>query len=143
MKIFKIVLLIALLIFSFTGYSQCKNFAKKSCVDNLAPFQHNGQLNRIIMRPGENAELPMVFYSGQDYRLQVCGQPNLGELKLRVYDRNHKEIYNNTTSENNAHWDFNVASTQQLFIEVEVPESASKTDLMQSGCVVMLVGFKL
>ncbi len=93
--------------------------------------------------PGEKAELLMTFYSGQDYRLMVCGQPILGDIKFRVSDQDKKEIYNSKNAQSSRIWDFQVASTQQFILEVEVPESHTKTKMMESGCVSVLVGFKL
>lgn len=122
---------------------QCKSFSKKQCIPSLLPYNHNGQLNNITLMPGEKAELLMTFYTGQDYRLMVCGHPILGDITFKVSDKDKKEIYNNKSGEPSSIWDFKVASTQQLILEVEVPESDSKTKMMESGCVSVLVGFKL
>ncbi|MDQ3191611.1 MAG: hypothetical protein M3Q58_08460 [Bacteroidota bacterium] len=124
-------------------FAQCKLFSKKQCIPELMPYNHNGQLNNITLMPGEKAELLMTFYAGQDYRLMVCGQPILGDIQFKVKDKDKKEIYDNITATTSSIWDFKVASTQQLILEVIVPESDSKTKIMESGCVSVLVGFKL
>jgi hypothetical protein len=122
--------------------AQCKNFAKNKCLPNIAPYIHNGQMNGAIMMAGEKAELQMTFYSGQDYRLMVCAQPILGDVAFRLLDKNKKVVFNNKDHKNVSYWDFNVTSTQQMFLEIEVPESTSKHGMIPSGCVIVLVGFK-
>lgn len=121
--------------------AQCNSFAKKKCVPTLAPYTHNGQLNSTSLAPGETAELAMTFYSGQNYRLIVCAQPILEGVYFKLKDHEHKEIYSSKDKE--SLFDFNVKSTQQLFIEVVVPEAKKGAgDITAAGCVSVLVGFK-
>lgn len=139
----KLLLLFLVLNAPVLLFGQCKSFSKKNCIPSLLPYNHNGQLNNITLMPGESAELLMTFYSGQDYRLMVCGHPILGEINFKVSDKDKKEIYNSKNAKSSSIWDFKVASTQQLILEIEVPESESKTKIMEIGCVSVLVGFKL
>jgi len=125
--------------------AQCKSFTKKRCLPQLSPYFHNGQLNNTTLMAGEKAELLMTFYSGQDYRLNVCAQPVFENVIFRVLDKNRKQIYSSENSKSN-NWDFHMASTQQLFVEVSVPSSSNKTkmiaEMVESGCISVLVGFK-
>jgi hypothetical protein len=127
------------------AFAQCKSFTKKRCLPQLNPYFHNGQLNSATLMAGEKAELLMTFYSGQDYRLSVCAQPVFENVIFRVLDKNRKQIYS-SENHNSNNWDFHMATTQQLFIEVSVPNSANKTkmiaEMVESGCVSVLVGFK-
>lgn len=131
--------------FSNNVYSQCKSFTKKRCLPHLTPYIHNGQLNSTTLMAGEKAELLMTFYSGQEYRLRVCAQEVFESVTFRVLDKNRKQIFNSADTEAEF-WDFYMSSTQQLFIEVSVPESANKTkmvaEMIESGCVAVLIGFK-
>ncbi len=140
---FKLLLIFIAINIPVVVFAQCKLFSKKQCIPELLPYNHNGQQNNVTLMPGEKAELLMTFYAGQDYRLMVCGQPILGDIKFKVKDKERKEIYNNSTAALSSIWDFKVASTQQLILEVEAPETDSKTRLMESGCISVLVGFKL
>ena len=128
---------------STTGKAQCKSFSVNHCIKGLSSYYHNGQITSLKMLPGEKAELMITFYSGQDYRLIICGHPVLGSVNYNVYDVNRNLIYNSTTSDYFGSYDFKVASTQQLTIEVEIPKSDSKTNIVETGCVSMLVGFKM
>jgi hypothetical protein len=122
---------------------QCKSFVKKQCLPMVAPYTHNGQLNTAMMAAGQTAELQMTFYSGQEYRILICGQEALGKLWFRLVDANKNEVFNSKNQKNSPNvWDFKMKSTQQISIEIHAPESDSPNELVPSGCVSLLVGFK-
>jgi hypothetical protein len=139
----KIILMGAIVLLSFTvTYSQCKGFAKKQ-IPKLAPFIHNGQINSSILLSGDNAELTLTFYAGQTYRILVSAQETLGKVYFIMRDARKKQLFNSKEQGGDVdYWDFTVESTQQLTIEVVVPESESPTGIVPSGCVSILVGFK-
>lgn len=140
---FGFLMTLALAVFAANDASaQCKNFTMKKCMPGLAPFLHNGQLNSTTLSPGESAEMQMTFYSGQEYRLLVCGQEVLGNIAFKVTDMDKKPLFDSREHNNATSWDFKMASTQQIVIEVIVPNSKSANDLNQSACVSMLVGYK-
>ena len=62
---------------SLTGVAQCKNFAKKICKQELAPYIHDGNFNAAILTEGEDAELFKTFYAGQEYRISICCEESL------------------------------------------------------------------
>jgi hypothetical protein len=142
-KLLNFIVATFIIIFSVnTAAAQCKSFAKNKCLPDLLPYIHNGQMNGASMMAGEKAELQMSFYAGQDYRLMVCAQPILGEVTFRLLDKNKKVVFNSKDHKNVSYWDFNVASTQQMILEIDVPESTSKHGMVPSGCVNILVGFR-
>lgn len=140
------VKIIVFTIFSFLAVNsvnaQCKSFAKSKCLPVLAPYIHNGQMNGATLMAGEKAELFMSFYAGQDYRLMVCAQPILGDVSFRLLDKNKKVLFNSKDHKNVTFWDFSVASTQQMILEIDVPQSNATHGMIPSGCVNVLVGFK-
>lgn len=128
------------IVFSNSANAQCNGFTKKKCMPTLAPYIHNGQLNSTTLMAGETAELLMTFYSGQDYRISVCGQEQLGKIQFNLLDVNKKLLFSSKDHSLATTWDFNVKSTQQIIVEVIVPEV--KAAIAPSGCVAVLVGFK-
>jgi hypothetical protein len=145
MKASKIVLPVAALlltVLSYTAQAQCKTFIRKTCMPKVLPFTHNGQLNSASMNAGQSAELQMTFYSGQEYRIVVCSQETLGKVSFRVLDGSRNEVFNSKLNKDAASWDFKMGATQQLTIEINVPEAASPNSLVPNGCVAVLVGFK-
>lgn len=142
MKTIKGLLLIILLI-SITGFTygqSCRTYAKKECRPAMAPYIHNGQLNTAILFPGDKADILLTFYSGQKYRILVCAQAQLKGFSFRILDIDRNEIFNSKAKNANM-FDFKVASTQQLIVEVTVPESKAANGIESQGCVSIMVGF--
>jgi hypothetical protein len=120
-------------------FAQCKSFTKNECKPKLNPYIYNGQLNSAMLNQGDIAELMLSFYSNQDYRIVVCSD-ELGQVKFRLLDMNGSEVFSNSDHNYIDHWDFTTNSTQQLTIEVSIPENTSN-EMVKSGCVSILVGF--
>ncbi|MCB9198756.1 MAG: hypothetical protein H6600_09865 [Flavobacteriales bacterium] len=139
MKLLKLTLIIALLL-PLAASAQCRAFTKKNCRPALNPYIHNGQMNSAVLFPGDKADIMLTFYSGQKYRLLICGEEQLGKVTFRVLDIDRNEIYN-SAGKDKPEFDFKVASTQQLIVEVNVPESSTTHDMDYQGCVSILVGF--
>lgn len=93
---------------SGVSMAQCNQFAKKSCMPELNPFTHNGQLNITPMAPGEEAELDLTFYSGMSYKLLVCAQEILGKAQFQVYDNKNKIVFDNKDHNFAKSWEFEV-----------------------------------
>ncbi len=139
-----IVRTLLILALGMTGFqhlsAQCKTFTKNDCKPKLDPYIYNGQLNSAVLNEGDVAELMLTFYSNQDYRLVVCGVPELGKIMFRLVDNEGKEIFSNKDHNYVDTWDFHTNSTQQLTVEISVPET-STSQLAKTGCVSILVGF--
>lgn len=143
MKLIQILSLATLL---FVGVNesnaQCKSYAKRSCRPLLTPYLHNGQVNNAVLVPGDKAELLLTFFSGQEYRMVVCAMPVLGAVTYKVMDSDRNVIFESAKNKDKKFFDFKVASTQQLIVEILVPESKSISDIVPEGCVSVLIGFK-
>ena len=134
-------------IFSFVASSsaQCKNYTKKHCLPSLTPYIHNGQLTSAVLNPGDEADIDMTFNAGKEYRILVCNQEQIGNVQFKILDQAKKVIYESNPEETNPSWDFKVENTQQLIVQLTVPEidkSTHMTRLTPNGCVAILVGFK-
>ena len=123
------------------AHAQCRTYTKNTCIPPLEPYISNGQFNGATMFEGESAALMQTFYSGQEYRLLVCTHSSLEGAWFEVRDSGKKLLYSSKET-GHGYWDFNVASTQQLQIEVFVPSLGSRPELKKSGCVSIMVGFK-
>lgn len=144
MKLRHILALTALLFFGLSNEAdaQCKSYAKRQCRPALAPYVHNGQVNNAVLVPGDKAELLLTFFAGQEYRLMVCGMPVLGAVSFRILDSDRNMIYESKKNPSQNYFDFKVASTQQLIVEINVPEAKSPNGIVPEGCVSVLIGFK-
>ncbi|HET7818709.1 MAG TPA: hypothetical protein VFL70_05335 [Bacteroidia bacterium] len=121
--------------------AQCKGFVKKQ-IPKLAPFIHNGQINTSVLLAGDHAELTLTFYSGQTYRIMVDSQETLGDVFFLLKDANKNQVFSSKDQGKSDYWDFTVESTQQLTVEVEVPDTEAPNGIVPSGCVSILVGFR-
>jgi hypothetical protein len=121
--------------------AQCKQFAKNTCKAGLEPYQHDGNYHAALLIEGEEAELYKTFYSERDYRIGVCGANNLSSIEFKVVDtRNGKVLYDNSLSDFDWKWDFNLESSQQLKIVVKVPVPEANIDEPEEGCVAIMFG---
>ncbi len=127
---------------SLTGVAQCKNFAKKICKQELAPYIHDGNFNAAILTEGEDAELFKTFYAGQEYRISICCEESLRKVEFKVFDVDKKLLYTNANNNYATSWDFKVEATQQLIIVVKIPSDEKNTDIPTSGCVAIMFGLK-
>jgi hypothetical protein len=72
----------------------------------------------------------------------VCAMPVLGKVSFRILDSDRNPIYDSKKDASKNYFDFIVASTQQLIVEISVPENKTAVDIVPEGCVTILVGFK-
>jgi hypothetical protein len=137
-----ITILAVLLLMNTSVNAQCKGFAKKLCKLELTGYIHDGNYHAAILTEGEEAELYKTFYSGQNYRLAICGSETLPAIEFQVVDAYKNVIYDNRKHDNTAVWDFKLESSQQLKIVVKVPVSDQKSEFPNSGCVAIMFGFQ-
>jgi hypothetical protein len=138
----RLVLICAIaLLSSANSFGQCKGFVKKQ-ITKLSPFIHNGQVNSSVLLSGDQAELTLTFYSGQTYRILVSSQEVLGDVHFVMRDAARTQLFSSKDLGKFDYWDFSVESTQQMTLEVVVPNVDTPSGLVPSGCVSILVGFK-
>ncbi len=144
MKKFLPIITIIFTLFAVTSgvNAQCKGFAKKLCKLELQGYIHDGNYHAAILTEGEEAELYKTFYSGQNYRLAICGSEALPPIEFQVVDAYKNVLYDNKNNENGAVWDFTLESSQQLKVIVKVPDSGQKSEFPNSGCVAIMFGFQ-
>lgn len=136
-------ILLGLLVFPTVLNAQCKQFAKNTCKAGLDPYQHDGNYHAALLIEGEEAELYKTFYSDRNYRIGVCGAPNLALIEFKVIDsRSGKVIYDNSQHDYEWKWDFRLESSQQLKIKVKVLVPEGNVEEPEEGCVAIMFGSK-
>ncbi len=141
-NIFRTLALFSILAFiPQMGHAQCKSFAKKVCKLELLPYVHDGIYNATILSEGETVELFKTFYSGQEYRLSICGDEKLPPIQFQVLDADKNVLYDNKDNNYSKSWDFTLESSQMLVISIQVQTSDELSDEIAEGCVSVLVGF--
>jgi hypothetical protein len=137
-----IITLAVLVVFNISVNAQCKGFAKKLCKLELTGYIHDGNYHAAILTEGEEAELYKTFYTGQNYRLAICGSETLPAIEYQVVDAYKNVLFDNKKHDMAVTWDFKLESSQQLKIVVKVPLSAKKAEFPNSGCVAIMFGFQ-
>jgi len=143
MKHLRILIAIATLAALPLGaHAQCRALVKNKCLPDMLPYKFNETYNAAQLAPGEEAEVDLTFYSGQQYRVMVCAHPILGEVNWKLVDGTGQSLFE-STAENPKHtFDFKVTNTQQLKVHIDVPEKPKGgNELLNVGCVGILVGF--
>ncbi len=132
----------AFLLTASAAQAQCRSFAKNKCVPELAPYKFNESFNGAQLAPGEEAEVNLTFFSGQEYRVLVCAHPILGEVNWKLVDNNNKIVFESLADKPKKNFDFKAASTTQMKVVVWVPPMSGKSDMVHVGCVAIMLGFK-
>ena len=145
MKIARLFSVLALLLFavSVSVNAQCKAFAKKDCLPELAPYTHDGNYHAAVLVEGEEAELYKTFYSDMEYRVAIVGEGKLPEVEFKVMDENKNILYSNKEHNYAKTWDFKLESSKQLKLVVKVNPFNKPGDIPASGCVSIMFGFKM
>jgi len=142
-KIWSIILLVTALLFTSTAtFAQCKTFAKGTCKPELDPYIHDGIYNATELSEGESAELFKTFYSGQEYRVAVCGDASLPPIEFEIMDSDRNVLFSNKDADYARVWDFKLEASQQLIVSIQVKTNDEKvSDEIARGCVAVLIGF--
>jgi hypothetical protein len=144
-KLLRFLFIVTIFAFTASLYlsAQCKGFAKKICKTELSEgYIHDGNYHAAILTEGEEAELYKTFYSGQDYRIAICGSNALPDVEFQIIDSYKNILYDNRQHNLTRIWDFRLESSQQLKIAVKVPVGKGESEYPASGCVAIMFGFR-
>jgi len=142
-RVWSIIFLVsALALASTSTFAQCKNFAKNTCKPQLDPYIHDGIYNATELSEGESAELFKTFYSGQEYRIAICGDASLPPIEFQILDADRNVLFSNKEANYAKVWDFKLEASQQLIVSIQVTTNDDKvSDQVARGCVAVLIGF--
>ena len=73
---------------TFTKAQYCNSFHEKFCeYSDNEMYKPNGQSKSALFSKGQTSELSVVVYKGQDYRISLCIDQNLGnQIAFKVYE---------------------------------------------------------
>lgn len=121
-------------------HAQCGRFAEKRCFPTLSPYVNNGQVNSTTLFAGDSTSMVLTFYSLLEYRLLVCTHESLTGAHFKVRELDGELLFDSRRGK--GYWDFRVNATQELRIDVIVPDAGGGNDIPPSGCAAIVVGFK-
>src|ERR1051326_3293021 len=129
------ILALALLFASSESKAQCDTIVSICAKHIMSPFLSDGQQYRALLIGDQNAEFHTTFYGGGTYRIAACSGLKDGNLIFSVFDEERNLLFSNKDFKNAPYWDFKVNSTLDVILEATLGGA-------QSGCAVVLVGFK-
>lgn len=91
----KIILGLAILALPSLSFAQyCNNFHDSYCEPSENEmYKPNGQSKSALFGKGQTSELSVIVYKGQDYRISLCMDENLGSgLEFKVYENKKVKV---------------------------------------------------
>ncbi len=144
-----IFVLVALLCFNFTSFSQCKaKQISKNCRENIKkPFKYDSYaVNEFTFdTKAKEVEVQFTAFQGQKYKIVFCSSGFDENLTMNVFDKskriktNRHKLYDSSQGIDSDFWTFEPPKSGNYFIVYNVPPSLDgKT---KTGCVVMLISY--
>ncbi len=122
---------------SANAQSLCAPIADRCEMHITKEYIPDGQFYRALLQGDEVAEFGVTLFGGTTYRVAACSGESDGILVFSVYDKDHTLLFTNSEYHNSPYWDFVLASTMDVTIEATLDPT-----MANSGCAVMLMGFK-
>lgn len=139
--------------------SDCSSYHRFNCERSTdARFSLNGQSRSALVKIGEETELNIIVYRGQDYRITVCHDEKiLGEaLAIRLVEKirvpkpgakgemmeEEKALWDNTEHDMASSIEFSCTATKRIAVEVNAPGAAERKGKradQDMGCVGILI----
>lgn len=131
------ILISFFLVISHVGFSQCDDVATK-CAEHLSSsYISDGQFYRALLYSDQVAEFETTLFGSNTYRVAACSGDSGGNLIFRIYDQERNLLFTNMEYSNAPYWDFVVTNTMNCTIEAQLD-----LNRLESGCAVLLIGFK-
>ena len=91
-KIIVAIVIFAAPVASFGQY--CNHFHEKYCMPSENEmFTPNGQSKSALFAKGQTSDLNIIVYKGQDYRISLCMDENLGsQIKFKIFETVKKKV---------------------------------------------------
>ena len=117
--------------------AQCDSIAGY-CEHNMSrEYISDGQFYRALLYNDQVAEFETTLFGGSTYRIAACSGTEDGNLIFRIFDEEGNQLFSNQDHSNAPYWDFVVESTMTCTIEANLDNIRQ-----ESGCAVLLIGFK-
>lgn len=117
--------------------AQCDGVAER-CEQHMAQeFVSDGQSYRALIYDDQVAEYQVTLFANTTYRFAACSGDSDGNLVFDLYDQERNRLFSNAEYANAPYWDFSVEQSMDVTIEARL-----ELKNLESGCAVLLIGFK-
>ncbi len=145
-KIMLLSLLVILLTLNVHAQSaaSCKDFAKEGfSVLDTTVYTHDARYNALKISQGDKIDVYKPFYKGRTYKIVVSSEEILQGMTFKVVNIQKVTLYESKNIENIQTWEFTPEKNENLIITVEIPGPKEAEAEPQSGCVAVIVGYKV
>ncbi|MEW6468384.1 MAG: hypothetical protein AB1458_05630 [Bacteroidota bacterium] len=133
-----IILTAIALTFAAQSRAQICDSIASLCAKHLSTtYVSDGQVYRTLLVNDQTAEFRTTFYGGTTYRICACSGMTDGNLIFTIRDQDGNVLFSSKDYKNAPYWDFKITSTLDCTIEATLNQETA-----QSGCAVLLIGFK-
>ncbi len=143
MKLSRILTAVFAVFFSVSAFAQCRTFVKNNCGDAMAGYVIGENFNAAKLMPGDQAEMPVTFYSDQQYRVMVCNHKILKGVEFQLVSSDDQVLFDNSGDITQNSFDFQMAGTDSLTVKIKVHEGGADTGINPQGCVAVMIGTKI
>ena len=86
-------------------------------------YKYNSESRSALFLKGQTSRFPLSIYNGRDYRISICWDFNLGNrLEFKIIDADTDNVlYDNSTDEFASEFEFTVAQSRDVYIQIKVP----------------------
>ena len=128
---------IIFLFIGLAGMAQCDSVTN-FCDHNLTNvYISDGQSSWALLYGDQVAEFDVTLFGGSTYRIAACSGDSDGNLIFRLYDQEKNLLFSNEDQANAPYWDFMIDSSIDCTLEAQL-----NLNKQESGCAVILIGFK-
>lgn len=118
---------------------ECYEYHKQACYPSNSKYIYDYNSNSVsfLFKPGEMRDVPMELYSGKDYRITICSSEIFDQVvAFSILKDDGTVLYDNGKFNYELNIEFTSLQTQEVIMQIEVPESESPEI---EGCVGILI----
>lgn len=120
---------------------KCFGYEKDSCPNSANMFYKVHQNSRsALFVKGQTSQTPLTIYNGRDYRISLCWDPILGsQVFFKLIDAQTSNVlYDNATNEYASDFEFTVAQTRDIILEIKVPGSSTLMEAKSNDEIILV-----
>ncbi len=126
-------------LFSFSAYSQCRDFTEKYLIPELGDYLLNGRYHSFKMKEGDEILIFKTLNTGIKYKFIVGADTQLPDnIIFIVKDWNNKIIFDNRQSKAKE-FEYQPDKAERIKIYIQIPQL---NDPPHDGCVGLVIGMK-
>jgi hypothetical protein len=90
------------------------------------------------------SEFSIIVYGGEEYYISVDGHRKLGDIRLRVFEKDDKNalLYDNSEFNYEEFFYFKNSETRNLIVEVKAEEAEDPEEAAEKYCLGVLIEFR-